>query len=225
MTCCSDSVCACFTIGGRAERSVTAACRAMGIDRSTYLPLEAQGRPLGARGVAVQGAPAAPDVEPARPAHRAAGDRLLARPHPGFGPRRIAAPLAGEMGGPAHLRARRLASSLPLRAQHPLAAAGFDRPPPQDRYERSPSCRGQNATWTPTEPARRSSSTPSSSPPLGAPKGTVWQYTAADVASGFAWAELHATQRNPRARWTPPRHRLSIGLARSPLPQPRRPRR
>lgn len=33
-------------------------------------------------------------------------------------------------------------------------------------------------------------------------KGTVWQYTAADVASGFAWAELHASERNPRARHT-----------------------
>jgi transposase InsO family protein len=30
----------------------------------------------------------------------------------------------------------------------------------------------------------------------------VWQYTAADVASGFAWAFLKATERNPRSRWT-----------------------
>ena len=37
---------------------------------------------------------------------------------------------------------------------------------------------------------------------LSGTKGTVWQYTAADVASGFAWAELHASERNPRARWT-----------------------
>jgi transposase InsO family protein len=37
---------------------------------------------------------------------------------------------------------------------------------------------------------------------LSATKGTVWQYTAADVASGFAWAELHATERNPRTRFT-----------------------
>jgi len=37
---------------------------------------------------------------------------------------------------------------------------------------------------------------------LSGTKGTVWQYTAGDVASGFAWAELHATERNPRARWT-----------------------
>jgi hypothetical protein len=33
-------------------------------------------------------------------------------------------------------------------------------------------------------------------------KGTVWQYSAADVASGYAWAFLKASDRNPRSRWT-----------------------
>ena len=37
---------------------------------------------------------------------------------------------------------------------------------------------------------------------LSGTKGAVWQYTATDVASGFLWAELHATERNPRARCT-----------------------
>lgn len=37
---------------------------------------------------------------------------------------------------------------------------------------------------------------------LSGTKGTVWQYTACDVASGFAWAELHRSERNPRARHT-----------------------
>ena len=35
---------------------------------------------------------------------------------------------------------------------------------------------------------------------LSGTKGTVWQYTAIDVASGFAWAELHTSPRNPAAR-------------------------
>lgn len=36
-------------------------------------------------------------------------------------------------------------------------------------------------------------------------KGTCWQYTAIDVASGFMWAELHLTPKNPSARcWTWP---------------------
>jgi transposase InsO family protein len=37
---------------------------------------------------------------------------------------------------------------------------------------------------------------------LSGTKGTVWQYTACDVASGYAWAFLKASERNPRPRWT-----------------------
>lgn len=37
---------------------------------------------------------------------------------------------------------------------------------------------------------------------LAGTKGTLWQYTAIDVASSYLWAELHATAKNPSARWT-----------------------
>ena len=37
---------------------------------------------------------------------------------------------------------------------------------------------------------------------LSGTKGTVWQYTAIDVASAYSWAELHTTPRNPSAKWT-----------------------
>jgi transposase InsO family protein len=37
---------------------------------------------------------------------------------------------------------------------------------------------------------------------LSGTRGAVWQYTAIDVASAFTWAELHTTERNPRARHT-----------------------
>jgi transposase InsO family protein len=33
-------------------------------------------------------------------------------------------------------------------------------------------------------------------------KGSIWQYTACDVASGFGWAFLRSSERNPRARHT-----------------------
>jgi transposase InsO family protein len=33
-------------------------------------------------------------------------------------------------------------------------------------------------------------------------KGTVWQYTAIDVASAYTWATLQVTHRNPSAQWT-----------------------
>jgi transposase InsO family protein len=35
---------------------------------------------------------------------------------------------------------------------------------------------------------------------LSGTKGTVWQYTAIDVASAYAWAELHTSERNPRSQ-------------------------
>src|SRR5919106_4333593 len=37
---------------------------------------------------------------------------------------------------------------------------------------------------------------------LSGTKGTVWQYSAIDVASAYAWAELRTSERNPRARHT-----------------------
>lgn len=38
--------------------------------------------------------------------------------------------------------------------------------------------------------------------PIERHQGRVWQYTAIDVASGFTWADLHATPHNPDARFT-----------------------
>jgi transposase InsO family protein len=37
---------------------------------------------------------------------------------------------------------------------------------------------------------------------LSGSKGVIWQYTAIDVASSYLWAELHATAKNPSAKWT-----------------------
>jgi hypothetical protein len=37
---------------------------------------------------------------------------------------------------------------------------------------------------------------------LSGTKGTLWQYTAIDVASAYTWASLHLTRRNPSATWT-----------------------
>jgi transposase InsO family protein len=37
---------------------------------------------------------------------------------------------------------------------------------------------------------------------LSGTKGTLWQYTAIDVASAYTWATLQVTRRNPSATWT-----------------------
>jgi transposase InsO family protein len=50
---------------------------------------------------------------------------------------------------------------------------------------------------------------------LSGTQGVVWQYTAIDVASAFAWAEIHVTPRNPSAHWTSAlAHRVAEDLAR-----------
>jgi transposase InsO family protein len=49
---------------------------------------------------------------------------------------------------------------------------------------------------------------------LSGSKGSVWQYTAIDVASDFTWAELHSSARNPRSRHCQSLlHRLAHELA------------
>jgi transposase InsO family protein len=49
---------------------------------------------------------------------------------------------------------------------------------------------------------------------LSGTRGTVWQYTAIDVASAFCWAELHTSERNPRSRHTCELlHRVAAELA------------
>ena len=37
---------------------------------------------------------------------------------------------------------------------------------------------------------------------LSGTKGRVWQYTAIDMATSYAWAELHTTPLNPSAKYT-----------------------
>jgi hypothetical protein len=113
--------------------------------------------------------------------------------HPGFGARRISAELRRDQWGGLRIsehgvwrvlqrfglntRSERLA----LIARH------------ADPYERLPS-----ATRAPHRRRRAGEKVQLDCFYVGRPsgtKGTVWQYTAADVASGFAWAELHATER------------------------------
>ena len=45
-------------------------------------------------------------------------------------------------------------------------------------------------------------------------QGTVWQYTAIDVASSYVWAEIHTTKHNPSPTLTTGlAHRVATGLA------------
>ena len=104
--------------------NVSAACRAMGVDRSTYYRLKAQGRSLGPGGAQVR--------ERRRPRMpNQIGPHLEQRiiafslGHPGYGPRRISAELAREKWGGLRISEHGVwRVLLPRRAEHPLQAPG-----------------------------------------------------------------------------------------------------
>ena len=183
------------------EIGVRPACRAMGVHHSTYYRLKRKVDRFGLEALRVR--------ERRRPRMpNQLGPHLEQRViafslgHPGFGPRRISAELARPKWGALRIsehgiwrvlrryglntRAKRLA----LVARH------------QDPYERKPPEPPPERHIDASEPGEKVQLDCFYVGRLQGTKGTVWQYTAADVASGFAWAELHASERNPRARWT-----------------------
>ena len=123
--------------------------------------------------------------------------------HPGFGPARIAAELARPKWGGIVLSTNGVwrvlrRHGLSTRAKRYGLVAGYAAPPePAAARSRRPS-----GTWTSTTPVSWSSSTASASAGCQGTKGTVWQYTAIDVASAYTWATLQVTRRNPSATWT-----------------------
>ena len=72
----------------------------------------------------------------------------------------------------------------------------------RDPYERRPPEQPQELHIEAAEPGQKVQLDCFYVGRLSGTKGTVWQYTAIDVASAFAWAELRTSERNPRARHT-----------------------
>jgi transposase InsO family protein len=181
--------------------NVSAACRAMGVDRSTYYRLKRRVDRWGleALNVRERRRPRMPNqIGP----HLEQRIVAFALGHPGLGPRRISAELAREKWGGLRIsehgvwrvlvrvglntRAKRLA----LIARH------------RDAYERQPAIAPPERHIEATRPGEKVQLDCFFIGRLSGTKGTVWQYTAIDVASAYTWAELHATERNPRSRHT-----------------------
>jgi transposase InsO family protein len=181
--------------------NVAAACRAMGIERSTYYRWKQKVDRWGLEALRVR--------ERRRPRmpnqlgpHLEQRVIAFALGHPGFGPRRIAAELARAKWGGIRIsehgvwrvlwrvglntRSKRLA----LVARH------------ADPYERKPLIPPPERHIEASEPGEKVQLDCFYVGRLSGTKGTVWQYSAIDVASAFAWAELHTSERNPRARHT-----------------------
>jgi transposase InsO family protein len=180
---------------------VSAACRAMGVDRSTYYRLKRRVDRWGleALNVRERRRPRMPNqIGP----HLEQRIVAFALGHPGLGPRRISAELAREKWGGLRIsehgvwrvlvrvglntRAKRLA----LIARH------------RDAYERQPAIAPPERHIEATRPGEKVQLDCFFIGRLSGTKGAVWQYTAIDVASAYTWAELHASERNPRSRHT-----------------------
>lgn len=182
--------------------SVRAACRVFGIHHSTYYRWHAQAVRFG------------PEIlRPRERRHPVMPNALspifeqrilaFALGHPGLGPARISAELARPMWGGLRvspngvwrtLRRHGLSTRskrLGLVAGYAAPAEPLPREPEPERHldvdhpgelvQFDCFCIGRLA---------------------GSAGSVLWQYTAIDVASAYAWAELHMTPRNPIARWT-----------------------
>jgi transposase InsO family protein len=181
--------------------NVSAACRAMGVHRSTYYAWRRKTDRWGLEALRVRERrrPRMPNqIGP----HLEQRVIVFSLGHPGYGPRRIAAELRREKWGGLRIsehgvwrvlcrvglntRNRRLA----LIARH------------ADPYERRPPLAPPERHINASEPGEKVQLDCFYVGRLSGTKGTVWQYSAIDVASAYAWAELRTSERNPRARHT-----------------------
>jgi len=195
--------------------NVSAACRAMGVDRSTYYRLKQRVDRWGleALNVRERRRPRMPNqIGP----HLEQRIIAFALGHPGYGPRRISAELAREKWGGLRISEhgvwrvlRRV--GLNTRAKR-LALIARHRDPYERRPEAPPPARHIDAT----QPGQKVQFDCFYVGRLSGTTGTVWQYTAIDVASAYTWAELHASERNPRSRHTRELlHRVAAELSRA----------
>ncbi len=122
--------------------------------------------------------------------------------HPTFGPKRVSAELARAKWGGIKISANgvhRVLCRHGLGTRHKRLGlvAGYSAPPEPERPE-------------PQEERHLEAERPGQLVQLdcfcigrlSGTKGTVWEYTAIDVASSYCWAELYVTPKNPSARWT-----------------------
>ena len=183
------------------EVGVSQACREFGVHRSTYYRWhqKVQQWGLDALRPRERRPPRMPNQTPPWIEQRVVA---FALGYPGFGPRRIAAELARPRWGGIVLSANGVwrilrRYGLNHRNQRHALVAGQAVPPGPERPPAEPE-RHLEAE-TPGELVQFDCFTVGR---LSGTKGRVWQYTAIDVASGYTWADLHATPHNPDARFT-----------------------
>jgi transposase InsO family protein len=185
-----------FSLAG--EIGVRAACRTMGIHHSTYYRWKRRVDRWGLEALRVRERrrPRMPNELGPHLEQRVLAFSLA---HPGFGPRRISAELARERWGGLRISPNGIwrvlcRHGLNTRSKRLSLVAGY-----AARYERAPSRPEPERHLEAQRPGELVGLDCFYIGRLSGTKGAVWQYTAIDVASGYAWAQLHASPRNPRA--------------------------
>jgi transposase InsO family protein len=181
--------------------NVTAACRAMGIERSTYYRWKRRVDRFGMEALRVRERrrPRMPNqIGP----HLEQRIVAFALARPGLGARRISSELRRPRWGGIRISEHgvwRVLRRFNLNTRNKRLALIARHAEP---YERKPEIPPPERHIEASEPGEKVQLDCFFVGRLTGSKGTVWQYTASDVASGFIWAELHSSERNPRARWT-----------------------
>jgi transposase InsO family protein len=181
--------------------SVSEACRQMGVARSTYYVWKPKLERYGLDGLRVRERrrPRMPNQIGPHLEHRVLA---FALGHPGFGPRRIAAELARDKWGGIRISEHgvwRVLKRFNLNTRskrHALIARHAD------PYERRPQTEPSVLHIDAAVPGEKLQMDCFYVGRLAGSKGVVWQYTAIDVASAYAWAFLRSEQHNPSARRT-----------------------
>jgi transposase len=181
--------------------NVRAACRAMGIHPSTYYRWKGQLDRYGPeilrpreRRVPRMANATSPLVEQWVVA--------FALGHPGFGPARIAVELARPKWGGIQLSTNGVwrvlrRHGLSTRAKRYGLVCGYAAPPAPERPQQAP-----ERHLDVDHPGELVQLDCFCIGRLSGTNGTVWQYTAIDVASAYTWATLQVTRCNPSAVWT-----------------------
>lgn len=178
-----------------------AACRVMGIHPSTYYRWRRQAKRFGAEILRPRERrhPRMPNATPHLVEQRVIAFSLA---HPGLGPQRIAAELRRPRWGALAISASGIyrvlrRHGLNTREKRLALVAGYAAPP-----EPEPRPRPVERHLDVERPGELVQFDCFRIGRLSKTKGVVWQYTALDVGSAYAWAEIHVTPHNPSARYT-----------------------
>jgi transposase InsO family protein len=182
--------------------NVRAACRIFGIHHSTYYRWRSQMVRHGSTEMLRPRERRAPRMPNATSVLIEGRVLAYALAHPGDGPNRISAELAREKWGGIRISpngAWRVLRrhGLNTRGARLALVAGYAAPPGPEPPE--PVAERHLQVERPGQLVQMDCFCIGR---LSGTKGTVWQYTAIDVASAYTWAELHTSARNPLARWT-----------------------